>query len=128
MDMSLSKLQEMVEDREAWVLQSMGSQRVSHDLVTEQQQSRLEDFEFSFPNVKLSYLFNIHAETLNRQIDIWGQKLTEVWVGKSGNCIHLDSSTILPKFSNSRMFLSLTLSSSNLRPQMELISFLKNLF
>ena len=58
--------------------------------MTEQQQSRLEDFEFSFANVKFSYLFNIHAETLNRQIDIWGQKLTEVWVGKSGNCIHLD--------------------------------------
>ena len=35
MDMSLSKLQEMVKDREAWVLQSMGSQRVRNDLVTE---------------------------------------------------------------------------------------------
>ena len=33
MDMSLSKLQEIVKDREAW------SQRVGHDLVTEQQQS-----------------------------------------------------------------------------------------
>ena len=30
MDMSLSKLQEIVKDREACVLQSMGSQRVSH--------------------------------------------------------------------------------------------------
>ena len=28
MDMSLSKLREMVKDREAWCLQSMGSQRV----------------------------------------------------------------------------------------------------
>ena len=37
MDMSLSKLQEIVKDREACVLQSMGSQRVGHDLVTEQQ-------------------------------------------------------------------------------------------
>ena len=36
-DMSLRKLQEMVKDREAWlpVLQSMGSQRVGHDLATE---------------------------------------------------------------------------------------------
>ena len=33
MDMSLSKLQGIVEDRGAWELQSMGSQRVGH-LVT----------------------------------------------------------------------------------------------
>ena len=31
MDMSLSTLRELVMDREAWVLQSMGSQRVRHD-------------------------------------------------------------------------------------------------
>ena len=31
MDMRLSKLQETVKDREAWPLQSMGSQRVGHD-------------------------------------------------------------------------------------------------
>ena len=31
MDMSLSKLQEMGKEREAWVLQCMGSQRVGHD-------------------------------------------------------------------------------------------------
>ena len=31
MDMSLSELWEMVKDREAGVLQSMGSQRVGHD-------------------------------------------------------------------------------------------------
>ena len=35
MDMSLSKLLELVMDREAWSLQSMGSQRVRHDQVTE---------------------------------------------------------------------------------------------
>ena len=34
-DMSLSKLQEMVKDREAGVLQSMESQRVRHDWATE---------------------------------------------------------------------------------------------
>ena len=38
MDMGLSKLQEVVKDREAWRAASMGSQRVSHDLATEQQQ------------------------------------------------------------------------------------------
>ena len=35
MDMSLSELQELVMDREACVLQFMGSQRVGHDCVTE---------------------------------------------------------------------------------------------
>ena len=37
MDMSWSKLQEMVKDREAWCAQSVGSQRARHDLMTEQQ-------------------------------------------------------------------------------------------
>jgi len=41
MDMSLSKLQEIVKDREASMLQSMGSQRVRHDLATEPQQHHL---------------------------------------------------------------------------------------
>ena len=34
MDMSLHKLWEIVKDRKAWVVQSMGSQRVGHNLVT----------------------------------------------------------------------------------------------
>ena len=37
MDMNLSKLQELVMDREASVLQFMGSQRVRHNSATEQQ-------------------------------------------------------------------------------------------
>ena len=35
LDMNLSKLQEIVKDRRAWLLQSMGSQRARHDLATE---------------------------------------------------------------------------------------------
>ena len=31
MDMGLGKLRELVMDREAWLLRSMGSQRVGHD-------------------------------------------------------------------------------------------------
>ena len=38
MQMSLSKLKELVMDRKPGVLQSMGLQRVGHDLATEQQQ------------------------------------------------------------------------------------------
>ena len=38
MDMSLSKLREMVKDRETGMLQFVELQRVRHDLVTEQQQ------------------------------------------------------------------------------------------
>ena len=38
MGISLSKLWELAMDREAGVLQSMGSQGVRHDLTTEQQQ------------------------------------------------------------------------------------------
>ena len=35
-DMSLSKLREIVKDNQAGVLQSMGLQRVGHDLATEE--------------------------------------------------------------------------------------------
>ena len=37
MDVSLGKLREIVKDREAWCPASIGSQKVRHDLVTEQQ-------------------------------------------------------------------------------------------
>ena len=40
-DMSVSKLQEIVKDREAWVLQSMGLQRFRHSLTNEQQSSQM---------------------------------------------------------------------------------------
>ena len=40
MNMNLSKPREIVKDREAWRLQSMGSQRVGRILETEQQQQQ----------------------------------------------------------------------------------------
>ena len=39
-DMNLSKLWETVKDRESWQLQSVRSQRVGHDLASEQQQQQ----------------------------------------------------------------------------------------
>ena len=42
MDMNLSKLQEIVKNREVWCAQSMRSQRVRLDLATKQQQQKLE--------------------------------------------------------------------------------------
>ena len=38
MDMNLSKLRKIMEDRRTWCTQSMVSQRVRHDLATTQQQ------------------------------------------------------------------------------------------
>ena len=38
MDLSLTKLQEILKDRETWHASVMGSQVVGHDLVTQQQQ------------------------------------------------------------------------------------------
>jgi len=41
MDVNLNKLRKIVKDREAWPASVYGSQRVRHDLVTEQQQQQI---------------------------------------------------------------------------------------
>ena len=53
MDISLSKLQEMVKDREAWHATVHGSQRVEHNLVTEQEQQG-QSVKITFYNSELS--------------------------------------------------------------------------
>ena len=47
MDMNLGKLWEIIKDRGAGVLQSMGSQTAGHDSVTEQQQGSVIDQSLS---------------------------------------------------------------------------------
>ena len=49
MDMNLSRLWEMVKDRKSGVLQSMGSQRVGHDLGIKQLQQQQQCGIFKIP-------------------------------------------------------------------------------
>ena len=51
MDMSLAKLWEMVKEGKPGMLQSMGSQRVEHDWVTEQQNMCLLILYFKLLNL-----------------------------------------------------------------------------
>ena len=62
MDTSLSKLREMVKDREAWHVTVIVSPRVEHDLVTEQQQQSelLVFFFFSFKQTAEEVLREIY--------------------------------------------------------------------
>ena len=48
MDISLSKLSEIMEDRKPGVLQSMELQRVGHDLATEQQQRERQNTQLGW--------------------------------------------------------------------------------
>ena len=76
MDMSLSKLWEMVDDREAWdSLQSMGLQRVGHDLATEQHNGKeiiVEKNDLSnpaIPGVGSRNWMQLFEDVLPKQLD-----------------------------------------------------------
>ena len=62
MDMSLSKLWELVMDREAWHAESMGSQRVGHDCSTELNWSLLR---LKANELKLVLILNIFSDLMN---------------------------------------------------------------
>ena len=55
MDMSLSKLREIVEAKGPGVLQSMGSQRVGHNFMTEKESRTFSSFPMATGNI-LSHL------------------------------------------------------------------------
>ena len=59
MDMSLSKLWEIVKDREVGLVQSMRSQRIRHDLATEQQKNinTLSIYIISIPHIHAAKSF-----------------------------------------------------------------------
>ena len=56
MDMSLSKLQEIVKDREPGRLQRLGLQRVGQDLMTEEQQQQIRRDSWNSPLVDSPFL------------------------------------------------------------------------
>ena len=77
MDMNLSKLQETVKDREAWCTAVHGSQRVGHDLVTEQQKTWGKTQVFLTDKQKVIYTHN-------------GMLFSHTSEYSSGSCYHMD--------------------------------------
>ena len=68
MDMSLSKLEELATDREAWSAAVQGSQRVRHDLVTEQQQH--------YNYYLCAFLFEIRHVLKKKKKKVWFASLS----------------------------------------------------
>ena len=52
MNMSVSRLQETLKDRDPGVLQSIGSQRIRHNSATEQQQQQVDPVPHPGPRAK----------------------------------------------------------------------------
>ena len=96
MEVSLSKLQELMMDREIWLLQSMGSQRVGHDWATE-----LNWTEFTSihgPNIPGSYaiLFFTASDFTSITSHIHNWALFLLWLS-----LFILSRVISPLFSSS---------------------------
>ena len=97
MDMSLRKLREIVMDREACVLKFMGSQRVGHDLATEQQQSggAHPPPESECMREKLLDYSSDNAFTLLHLVDIWPNKHSTLKIKFSQN---FEGISLLPSY------------------------------
>ena len=93
MAMSLSKLQELVMDREAWRAALMGSQRVRHDLETEEQANALSSASIALPvevhNSNNSFIIHFFLGTFI---------FAALWKGYFGALVHLIDGEIIVDF------------------------------
>ena len=82
MDMSLSKLQELVMDREPWHLQSMGSQRVRHDCSNYSSIVQYSNYNWTVHNMQSCLLMPLTIIYLV----LYFLHLTQLYFPKSRDC------------------------------------------